>query len=64
MVACWVGTFAFFWMHTALWLYRELQETQGGHAGSRTSVDAISAGGGKHWRRFSLGWRIGHISFG
>ena len=64
MVGLLVGTFAFFWLHTALWFYRELQERKAGTLHKHISADAIPPEArGKHWRRFSLGWRIGHISF-
>jgi cytochrome b subunit of formate dehydrogenase len=59
-----VGTFAFFWLHTALWFYREYKErkARGGHEHIR--VDEVPAPlRGKHIQRFSPVWRIAHLIF-
>jgi len=59
-----VGTFAFFWLHTALWFYREYKErkARGGHEHIR--VDEVPAAlRGKHIQRFSPVWRIAHLIF-
>ena len=59
-----VGTFAFFWLHTALWFYREYKErkARGGHEHVR--VDEVAAPlRGKHIQRFSPVWRIAHLVF-
>ncbi len=59
-----VGTFAFFWLHTALWFYREYKErkARGGHEHIR--VDEVPAAlRQKHVRRFSPIWRIAHLTF-
>jgi cytochrome b subunit of formate dehydrogenase/nitrate/TMAO reductase-like tetraheme cytochrome c subunit len=60
-----IGTFAFFWLHTALWFYREFKDRQargGGHA--RVRLDEVPAPlREKHVRRFSRTWRIAHLVF-
>ena len=59
-----VGTFAFFWLHTALWFYREYKErkARGGHEHVR--VDEVPpALRQKHVQRFSPVWRIAHLIF-
>lgn len=59
-----VGTFAFFWLHTALWFYREYKErkARGGHEHIR--VDEVPAAlRQKHVQRFSPVWRIAHLTF-
>ncbi len=59
-----VGTFAFFWLHTALWFYREYKErkARGGHQHVR--LDEVPAQlHTKHVQRFSPIWRIAHLVF-
>ena len=59
-----VGTFGFFWLHTALWFYREYQERKAMGSGLRIKPDALPASmQGKHVRRFSPIWRLAHITF-
>ncbi len=59
-----IGTFAFFWLHTALWFFREYKErkARGGHELIR--VDEVPpALRQKHVQRFSPIWRIAHLTF-
>lgn len=64
MVQLLVGTFAFFWLHTALWFYREYKERQKHKHQPRVMAESIpSILQGKHVKRFSLIWRIGHLTF-
>jgi cytochrome b subunit of formate dehydrogenase len=59
-----VGTFAFFWLHTILWFYREYQErkARGGHEHIR--IDEVPAPlRGKQFQRFSPTWRVAHLLF-
>jgi cytochrome b subunit of formate dehydrogenase len=59
-----VGTFGFFWLHTAFWFYREYQERKAMGKGPRIKQEAIPANlQGKHVRRFSPIWRLAHITF-
>jgi cytochrome b subunit of formate dehydrogenase len=59
-----VGTFAFFWLHTLLWFYREFKERKA-HAGEQhiRLASVPEQYRGKHVRRFSPIWRIAHITF-
>jgi cytochrome b subunit of formate dehydrogenase/uncharacterized protein with PIN domain len=59
-----VGTFAFFWLHTLLWFYREFKERKA-HAGEKQiRLDSVPEQyKGKYVRRFSAMWRLGHIIF-
>ena len=65
MIQLLVGTFAFFWLHTILWFYREFQERRAAAAaGPRVKASALPAHlKGKHIRRFSPIWRFAHITF-
>ncbi|CAN5376337.1 cytochrome c3 family protein [soil metagenome] len=67
MIALLIGVFAFFWTHSALWLYRELQEQKAHKTVSRVRTDALvqaDAHDKKRFiERFPLGWRIAHLSF-
>jgi cytochrome b subunit of formate dehydrogenase len=64
MVGLLVGTFGFFWLHTALWFYRELQDRKQRKLRPQVAVEALPPElRGKHWRRFSGIWRLAHITF-
>jgi cytochrome b subunit of formate dehydrogenase len=59
-----IGTFAFFWLHTGLWFYREYKErkARGGHEHVR--VDEVPpALQTKHIQRWNPIWRAGHLIF-
>jgi cytochrome b subunit of formate dehydrogenase len=59
-----VGTFAFFWLHTLLWFYREYKERKELIAQPRVKAEAVPAKlQGKHVRRFSPIWRAAHLVF-
>jgi cytochrome b subunit of formate dehydrogenase len=59
-----VGTFAFFWLHTALWFYREYKERRQRSGQPRVKAEALPAHlQGKHVKRFSRTWRIAHLTF-
>ncbi len=64
MVQLLVGTFAFFWLHTALWFYREYQDRKQRSTQPRVMAEALPAHlQGKHVRRFSATWRAAHLLF-
>jgi len=64
MVQLLVGTFAFFWLHTLLWFYREYKERKASKGQPHIKPDAVLAKySGKHVRRFSPIWRIAHLTF-
>ena len=59
-----VGTFAFFWLHTALWFYREYKERKARAGQPHIRLDEVPAAlRGKHIQRFSRTWRIAHLLF-
>jgi len=67
MVQLLVGTFAFFWLHTLLWFYREYKERQKNKNQPHVKLDGLpgipARLEGKHFQRFSLTWRIAHFVF-
>ncbi|HJV28574.1 MAG TPA: cytochrome b/b6 domain-containing protein [Aromatoleum sp.] len=58
-----IGTFAFFWVHLLLWLYRELKERAAGRSERRVKVADLGLPAGKHFRRFGPWERLGHLLF-
>jgi predicted CXXCH cytochrome family protein len=64
MIQLLVGTFAFFWLHSALWFYREYQDRRQGKSRTAVSEEAIPAAArGKYYRRFHWLWRLAHLTF-
>lgn len=64
MVGLLLGTFGFFWAHTALWFYREHKERQVGTLRPHVRAEALPTGPRRaHVRRFSAGWRLAHLVF-
>ena len=64
MVALLLGTFGFFWAHTALWFYREFMDRRQGRSAPHVRAEALPAGPAQaHVRRFSAGWRMAHLVF-
>jgi len=57
-----LGTFAFFWTHTALWFYREYKDRQARKTRPYVRTDELELEG-KYFRRFPLLWRVGHLLF-
>jgi cytochrome b subunit of formate dehydrogenase len=62
------GTFAFFWLHTALWFYREFKERRSHKKEphikiDRRLVEVPERLRDKHIQRFSPIWRLAHITF-
>ena len=62
MIQLLVGTFAFFWTHTALWFYREYKDRQERKTRPHVRTDGMDLKG-KYFRRFPLIWRVGHLLF-
>ena len=62
-----IGTFAFFWIHTLLWFFREFKERRQRRAMPHVKLEGLpelpAALSGKHFRRFSRTWRIAHLLF-
>lgn len=64
MVGLLVGTFAFFWLHTAMWFYREYKERSERKSRPQVMASALPPGTtGKHFQRFSATWRVAHLTF-
>lgn len=63
MIALLIGVFAFFWLHSGLWWYREWQERRQGKPATHIRTDGLDLPAGKHFERFGWGWRIGHLFF-
>lgn len=58
-----IGVFAFFWLHSALWYYREWKEHKLFKTEAHVRTEGLDLPAGKHFERFALGWRIGHLFF-
>jgi cytochrome b subunit of formate dehydrogenase len=63
MIALLVGVFAFFWLHSGLWYYRELQERKEGKSVPHVRIEGLPQEEKKFFQRFPLGWRIAHLAF-
>ncbi len=63
MLALLAGVFAFFWIHTALWFYREYRARKHGEKVPHVTREALPATAEKQVRRFPVGWRIAHLAF-
>ncbi len=64
MIGLLAGTFAFFWLHSALWFFREYRERKLGRSRAHVSAEALPAAAqGKHYRRFHWMWRLAHLVF-
>jgi cytochrome b subunit of formate dehydrogenase len=63
MLALLGGTFAFFWMHSALWLYREYRDRQQHKMRPHVRTDELPQDNLKYYQRWPPGWRIAHLGF-
>jgi cytochrome b subunit of formate dehydrogenase len=63
MIALLIGVFAFFWLHSALWYYREWKERKLFKTEAHVRTEGLDLPAGKHFERFGWGWRIGHLFF-
>ena len=60
MIGLLLGTFAFFWLHSALWFYREYKDRKEGKNRPHVLVEALPEGK-THFRRFNRWWRSAHL---
>jgi len=60
MIGLLLGTFAFFWLHSALWFYREYQDRKNGKDRPHIMLEDLPKGK-THFRRFTKWWRLGHL---
>ncbi|WP_284614840.1 cytochrome c3 family protein [Aquabacterium humicola] len=58
-----LGTFAFFWVHLLMWLYREIQDRRHGKRAPHVDVSSLGLPPGKAVHRFNAWWRLGHLLF-
>jgi cytochrome b subunit of formate dehydrogenase len=61
MIGLLLGTFAFFWLHSALWFYREYRDRKEGKNRPHIRTGELQPGGKTHFRRFSGWWRLAHL---
>jgi cytochrome b subunit of formate dehydrogenase len=60
MIGLLLGTFAFFWLHSALWFYREYKDRKEGKNRPHVLTEALPEGK-THFRRFGRWWRLAHL---
>ena len=60
MIGLLLGTFAFFWLHSALWFFREYQDRKHGKDRPHVLTEALPEGK-THFRRFTRWWRLAHL---
>lgn len=63
MIALLIGVFAFFWVHSGLWYYREWQERKAHKAVPHVRTEGLPQDEKKFFQRFPAGWRIAHLAF-
>ena len=66
MIGLLLGTFSFFWLHSALWFYREYQDRKHGRDRPHVRLDDLRKDlklpeGKTHFRRFTRWWRLAHL---
>jgi cytochrome b subunit of formate dehydrogenase len=63
MIALLIGVFVFFWLHSALWYYREWKEQKEGKVVSYIRAGDLPVDEKKFFQRFPWGWRVAHLVF-
>jgi hypothetical protein len=64
MIALLVGVFAFFWLHSGLWWYREYADRKAGRNVPHVMTDKLPPEfATRHVRRFGPMWRLAHLLF-
>ena len=63
MLALLIGVFAFFWLHSGLWYYREWQDRKVHKAVPHVRTEGLPQDEKKFFQRFPAGWRIAHLAF-
>ena len=61
MIGLLIGTFSFFWLHSALWFYREYRDRKEGKNRPHVMTEALPEGK-THFRRFNRWWRLAHLT--
>ena len=57
------GVLVTFWVHSALWFYRELRDRQQGKLRPHVQASALPPGAGKYVERWTPLWRWAHLLF-
>lgn len=63
MIGLLIFVFAFFWLHSGLWYFREWQERKAQKLETHVRTEGLQLDESKHFQRFPIGWRIGHLAF-
>jgi len=63
MIALLVFTFGIFWVHSALWFYREYRDRQERKARPHVRAEALPEEQGRYYVRWSPMWRAAHLVF-
>ena len=64
MIVLLTGTLSFFWLHSALWYFRELREHRAGKSVPHVRTEQLAlAGTTKYYRRWPAMWRLAHLAF-
>ena len=64
MIGLLAGTFAFFWLHSLLWFYREWKDRKQGKSVPHVKAEAVPAEArGRYFERFHWLWRLAHLTF-
>ncbi|MDP2366739.1 cytochrome c3 family protein [Rhodoferax sp.] len=63
MQALLIGVFAFFWLHSGLWYYREWKDRKDGKTVAHVRTAGLPREDKQFFQRFSLGWRVAHLAF-
>lgn len=64
MIGLLIGTFAFFWLHSALWFFREWKDRKEGKNRPHVVLEDLPpefTRGKTHFRRFTKWWRLAHL---
>jgi thiosulfate reductase cytochrome b subunit/nitrate/TMAO reductase-like tetraheme cytochrome c subunit len=63
MIGLLIGTFAFFWLHSALWFYREYRDRKEGKNRPHIDLNELPEHlrARTHFRRFPRWWRVAHL---
>lgn len=62
MIGLLIGTFTFFWVHSALWYYREYRDRKEGKNRPHVLTEGLVPEGGTYVNRFGPWWRLAHLT--
>lgn len=63
MLALIFGAIGIFWLHSLLWLYRELRDRQQRRLRTHVRTEALPPRDGRYVERWSVAWRATHLVF-